>query len=187
MLVHIETLTVGAGVWLGIDRHRPLETRYVPAQTGPRLVLVQASKSRPGARLNRFVPVLIESLTAGVGRSVQVPVLRRDRKERCINKLEKFWRKRGMFRPSLLLIKKSFGIIDTSLFNIFSLRFLQCIIGSNTGLFFTKNHYGENWQDPFKQSNLRFEWSSSGSNPRSSTIFFFLNELAIFSAQCDPT
>ena len=40
-----------------IDRHRPLETRYGPAHTGPRLVPVQASWGRSGAGLNRSVPV----------------------------------------------------------------------------------------------------------------------------------
>ena len=40
-----------------IDRHRPLETRFGPAQTGPRLVSVQASWGRSGAGLNRSVPV----------------------------------------------------------------------------------------------------------------------------------
>ena len=52
-----------------IDRHRPLETRYGPAHTGPRLVLVQASWGRSGAGLNRLVPV-----GAGLGRLVPMPV-----------------------------------------------------------------------------------------------------------------
>ena len=52
-----------------IDRHRPLETRYGPAQTGPRLVPVQASWGRSGAGLNRSVPM---------------PVSQRDRKKCCI-------------------------------------------------------------------------------------------------------
>ena len=38
-------------------RHRPLETRYGPAQTGPSLVPVQASLGRSGAGLNRSGPV----------------------------------------------------------------------------------------------------------------------------------
>ena len=74
-----------------IDRHRPLETRYGPAQTGSRLVTVQASWRRSGAGLNRLVPV-----GASLGRLVPVPVgpgaarhrpvsvPRRDRKKSCI-------------------------------------------------------------------------------------------------------
>ena len=62
-----------------IDRHRPLETRYGPAQTGPRQVPVQASWGRSGAGLNRPVPV---GSGAGLGRLVPVP--RRDRKKRCM-------------------------------------------------------------------------------------------------------
>ena len=38
-------------------RHRPLETRYGPVQSGPRLVPVQASWDRSGAGLGRLVPV----------------------------------------------------------------------------------------------------------------------------------
>ena len=38
----------------GIDRHRPLESRYGLAHTGPRLVPVQASWGRSGTGLNRL-------------------------------------------------------------------------------------------------------------------------------------
>ena len=43
-----------------IDRHIPLETRYGPAQNGPRLVPVQASWGRSGAGLYRSVPVPLD-------------------------------------------------------------------------------------------------------------------------------
>ena len=86
-------------------RQRPLETRYGPAQTGPRLVLVQASLGRYGAGLNRSVPVPVGSgrgrsgpVSAGAAwsrcRPVSVP--RRNRKKRCcyyfVKKIDSFLR-----------------------------------------------------------------------------------------------
>ena len=52
-----------------MNRHRPLETRYGPAQTGPRLVPVQASWGRSDAGPNRSVPA-----GADLGRLVPVPL-----------------------------------------------------------------------------------------------------------------
>ena len=59
-------------------RHRPLETRNGPAQTGSRLVTVQASWGRSGAGLNRSVSV---GAGAALPRYRPVPLPWRDRKK----------------------------------------------------------------------------------------------------------
>ena len=63
------SLTVGSGRCRVKHRHRLLETRYEPTQTGPRLVPVQASKDRCG---------LLDAVRCRL-----VSVSWRDRKIRC--------------------------------------------------------------------------------------------------------